>query len=152
MYFLCGLVLIAIKTEDVLGKENVFQVVTPKRTYYMYGDSLEESQEWVEYLNSVRGKTPQQLKEMMAMARVDARNAQGSIELDEILSCGADTHTDMEGHPMFVVMTADQLFKFVSPNTAEMGEWIRLLAPKKRAANAVQDDSKFQHSFRFSPP
>ena len=42
----------------------------------MYGDTPEEAQEWVDTLNMVRGKTFEQLKDLMAMARVDARNAQ----------------------------------------------------------------------------
>jgi myosin X len=126
--------------EDFDKKSNVFQIVTPKRTYLMYADSPEEMAEWIDVLNSVRGKSLDQLKEMMAMARVDARNAQGSIELDEILSCGPDNRTDMEGHPMFVVMTADQLFKFVSPDAAEMNEWIRVLAPKKRTTTSIDDE------------
>lgn len=43
---------------------------------------------------------------------------------------------------MFVVMTADQLFKFVARDPAEMSEWVRLLTPKKRTGAVVNDEGR----------
>ena len=80
---------ISLATEDMAGKENCFQIVTPKRTYMMFADSKDEAVEWVETLNTVRGKTLDQLKDMMAIARVDARNAQVGLSHTVSLSLPA---------------------------------------------------------------
>jgi myosin X len=90
-------------------------------------------------LNSVKGRTVEEINEMLAQASINPRHAEGTIELDDILSVGPTNTVDVEGHPSFVVMSADRLYKFVAQNEAEMDEWCRLLTPKRREGGDGDD-------------
>jgi myosin X len=56
---------------------------------------------------------------------------QGTIETEDILSCGAANKTDADGHPVFVVLCTDRVFKFVAADASDMDEWIRVLTPRR---------------------
>lgn len=100
----------------------------------MYADTQDEINEWVDVLNSVRGKPAEEIARMVEVARVNPRHAQGTIEVDDILSVGPTNTTDVDGHPTFAVMTSDQVLKFVALHQANLEDWCSYLAPKKRMA------------------
>jgi len=89
----------------------------------MYADTKDEIEEWVEILNTVRGKSPEEIQQMVDVARVNPRHAQGTIEVDDILSVGPTNTTDVDGHPTFAVMTSDQVLKFVALHHANLEDW-----------------------------
>lgn len=118
--------------DDIPGKkEHALAIQTAKRTYVMYAETAEECQEWCDVLNSVKGKSDAEIQNMMMDARVDARNAQGTIEVDDILSAGPANKTDADGHPIFVVLCSDRVFKFVAADAVDMEDWARCLTPRK---------------------
>ena len=128
-----------ILSEDIpIKKDHAFAIETPKRTYFMYADTEEEREEWLEILGTVKGKTDEELAQMMDNASVNPRNAQGTIDVDDILSVGP-AHSDVDGHPSFVVMTAERVYRFVARDPGEMQAWIKFLSPKKREPMAALD-------------
>ena len=55
-----------ILSEDIpIKKDHAFAIETPKRTYFMYADTEEEREEWLEILGTVKGKTDEELAQMM---------------------------------------------------------------------------------------
>lgn len=113
-------------------KDNCFGIHTSKRTYFMYADTGAELQEWIDVLNKVKGKDDAEIQTLMDTAKVDPRNAVGTIDLDDILSVGPTNRTDSEGHPIFIVMTPERVYTFVAADETDMDDWVRLLTPKKR--------------------
>lgn len=111
-------------------KDFAFSIITKKRTYFMAADTSEECDDWVNCLNSVNGKTDEEILELQRSAAVDPRNAVGSIELDDIISVGAVDKTDAQGHPVFVVMCSNSVTKFVAADDDDLDDWVRVLTPK----------------------
>lgn len=135
--------------EDIgIKKENSFAIVTPKRTYFMYGDSPDEAIAWVELLNRVKSATDEELDTMMASARVDPRNSQGTLSMEDIISVGPMKQDQVDGHPIFIVETSEQLYKFVASDLEDLTEWIRLLTPKKSGAAEAGTDLSVQDTER----
>ena len=120
----------AIHTRDAAKKEGK---AGKSRTYFMSCESQEECNDWCETLNSAAGKTDEEIREMMMTARVDPRNAQGTIEADEVTSVTGVEKTDAEGHPVFIVMTQNRVEKFIAADADDMDDWIRVLRPTARA-------------------
>ncbi|EDQ90136.1 uncharacterized protein MONBRDRAFT_36712 [Monosiga brevicollis MX1] len=118
---------------DAPGKrEFCFAIETSKRTYLMAADSEQEMQEWIEILNMVKGKSDEEINAMMAQALVNPRHAEGTVETEDILSVGPTNTQDVEGHPSFVIMTAERVLKFVAKDQTELDDWCRLLTPRRR--------------------
>ena len=129
--------------EDLsVKKENAFAIKTSKRTYFCYADTPEEANEWVAVLRAVKGRPDEELRSMMVSARVDQRNAQGTIEMEDILSVGPANRTDVDGHPVFVVLCADRVEKFVAADQDDLDDWVRVLSPKKggKAIGGANDE------------
>jgi len=132
----------AVSSEDIpMKKDNIFRIDTPKRTYYMYADTPEEMQEWIDILNTVKGATTEEINQMMDQARVNPRHAQGTIDVDDILSVGGTSTVAVEGHPTFVVMTSERVYNFVAKNKEDLDDWVRLLTPRKREGTLNSDVS-----------
>lgn len=127
----------AIQTRDAAKKEGK---AGKARTYFMSCESQGECDDWVETLNSIGGKTDEEIREMMMTARVDPRNAQGTIEADEITSVTADEKTDAEGNQVFIVMTQNRVEKFIAANADDMDDWIRVLKPTAHADEDEDED------------
>lgn len=113
----------AIRTRDAAKKAR------KARTYFMSCESQEECDEWVETLDSVAGKTEEDIREKVNAVRVDPRNAQGTIEVDEIISVDSIERTDAEAHPVFIVITKTQIEKFSADDANNMNDWISVLKP-----------------------
>eukprot|EP00049_Salpingoeca_infusionum_P017514 m.353252 g.353252 ORF g.353252 m.353252 type:complete len:1850 (+) comp16718_c0_seq1:158-5707(+) len=129
-----------VTTEDVpVKKDNCFMIECPDRTYFMYSETPEECEEWVSILNMVKGKTTEEINEMLAQASVHPKHAEGTLDQDEILSAGPTNTVDVEGHPSFVVMTSDRVYKFVAQSDAELEDWCRILTPKRHVDAADAD-------------
>lgn len=92
-------------------KDFVFRIETPKRTYYIVADSQGEMEEWIDILNTIKGKSAEEIADMMAMAMVDPKHAEGTVDTDDILSVGPTNTEDVEGHPSFVIMTGERVYK-----------------------------------------
>jgi myosin X len=113
-------------------KPNIFAMVTDKRTYYMYPESIEEAKEWVAVLQDTRGKTSDEIKQMHEAAMVDPRNAISTVDIDDIISVSESNERDPDGRPIFVMHTPDRMYKFVAADQAELENWISKLRPKER--------------------
>jgi myosin X len=87
----------------------------------MSAESEDELHEWLTVLNLVKGKTEEEINEMMAQALVNPRHSEGTVEVDDILSVGPTSSEDVDGHPSFVVMTSERVYK------------VRFLRPSARA-------------------
>eukprot|EP00056_Hartaetosiga_gracilis_P013065 m.213142 g.213142 ORF g.213142 m.213142 type:complete len:1878 (+) comp13789_c0_seq6:2376-8009(+) len=127
-----------IDEENIAGKEFVFGINTGKRTYLVHTESQEEKDEWLNILHLVKGKTDEEIQEMLNVARVNPRYAQGTLDLDDIVSASS-ANSMVEGRPTFAVMTTERVWKFVARNTEEMNKWIQALAPKK--SQGEEDDT-----------
>jgi myosin X len=119
------------------------------RTYFMSCESQEECDDWCETLNSVAGKTDDEIREMMMTARVDPRNAQGTIEADDITSVSGVEKTDAEGHPVFIVETQGRVEKFIAADADDMDDWIRVLKPTARAEGDEDEGEVSEEGWMF---
>eukprot|EP00039_Didymoeca_costata_P001385 m.52055 g.52055 ORF g.52055 m.52055 type:complete len:1903 (+) comp10770_c0_seq2:130-5838(+) len=140
--------------EDIgIKKENAFAIETSsanggkKRTYYMHADSPEEKEDWLMVLNEIKGKTDDEIREMMMNARVDPRNAQGTIELEDIVTVTPVEKTDNDGHPVFVVMCNNRAEKFIAADADDMDDWIRVLQPKKGSGEGQDEHDIIEQGF-----
>jgi len=110
-----------------------------KRTYLMHAESQDDLDSWVEALNAVKGQSDDTIREMLMSAQVDPRNAQATIDLDEIMSVTPMEEKDSANHPIFVVMCANRVEKFIAADKDDMDDWLRVLAPKKGKGSADDD-------------
>ena len=132
-----------IVTEGVPGKKEfmfaIHATAPKKRTYMMHAESEEDKADWVRVLNSVKGQSDDTIREMLMSAQVDPRNAQATIDLEEIMSVTPMEEKDSQHHPIFVVMCANRVERFIAADKDDMDDWLRVLAPKKGKGSSDTD-------------
>ncbi|KJE90748.1 myosin-X [Capsaspora owczarzaki ATCC 30864] len=112
-------------------KDNAFGLITTERTYYMFAESAEACEEWLAELKAIRSKTDDEMKSLDS-AQVDFRNAQGQVDLVDILSVGSTN--DPTRPNTFAIVTANRVFQMQAETPQEYAEWIRVLTPRKKHA------------------
>lgn len=128
------------KLPSFIKKDNAFSIISPKRTFFMSAETLDDSEAWVNTLNLVKGRSDVEIREMMMNARVDPGNAVGTIETDEIVSVGKIDKSDAVGHPVFVVVMRNRVEKFIAADEDDMDDWIRALTPKTMQGQAGDNE------------
>lgn len=100
-----------------MKRDNLLAIQTAKRTFLLDSETPEERQEWFEVLSMIKGRSDAEISELMSQARVNPKHADGTIDVDEVLSAGPTNSLEGDG-PTFVVMTPERVYKVLSHDLA----------------------------------